>query len=367
MQCSHAMIQHQYYHTIIARRIQARRRHIDRKGVRTMQNNIVLGIDGGGTYTRVAVADADGRLLSYVEHKGAASVHKDANAKQNVCHAVHTAVEQAHRTLDDVAAVVAGVAGYDDEEDEAWVRSLTDIDGLACASQHVNDAVIAHRGALLSQPGIISISGTGSIIFGITEDGQHVRNYNFNHYAATAARFLSYDCIHRIIAGETDDTDAQLIRQAFAHFAVDDVSELTRLGMAGFAQGRHDQIKLLGDFGPIVTGAASAGSQLAARVCARAAGDLVTGVRLLGACFASDRVSVAFMGSVAGSPFIHRALRDVFAHSMNKLYRIVEPALPAVLGAVMMALQMHTQTDASDMPPQTLGNLRKAAAVVSAQ
>jgi glucosamine kinase len=34
---------------------------------------------------------------------------------------------------------------------------------------HVNDAVIAHAGALRSEPGIVAISGTGSIVLDITQ------------------------------------------------------------------------------------------------------------------------------------------------------------------------------------------------------
>lgn len=43
--------------------------------------------------------------------------------------------------------------------------------GIDCLKQHVNDAVVAHSGALLKDPGIIVISGTGSIIYALTEEG----------------------------------------------------------------------------------------------------------------------------------------------------------------------------------------------------
>ncbi len=176
-----------------------------------MNDRVVLGIDGGGTYTRVAIADMLGNLLSYVEWKGGASTHKNSNAKENVYNAVCQATKQANCRIHNIAGVVAGVAGYDDEGDLEWVRGLTNIDGLNCPKQHENDAVIAHNGALLSNPGIICISGTGSIILGITEKEKRIRNYDFHHYSATAARFLSYNCVHKIIAGETDSTDNALV------------------------------------------------------------------------------------------------------------------------------------------------------------
>jgi glucosamine kinase len=49
------------------------------------------------------------------------------------------------------------------------------------------------------------IAGTGSILLGINEVGSNFRNYEFHHYAASAARFLSYDAVYEALAGHTDD------------------------------------------------------------------------------------------------------------------------------------------------------------------
>ena len=80
-----------------------------------MQNDVLLGIDGGGTYIRTAIVDLEGNLLSYVKWTGGAFIHKDANAKENVRRAVLLALEKADRTLSDIVAATAGVAGYDSE------------------------------------------------------------------------------------------------------------------------------------------------------------------------------------------------------------------------------------------------------------
>lgn len=42
---------------------------------------IVIGIDGGGTHTRVMVVDLAGNVLSYIEN-GASSIHKDLQARE---------------------------------------------------------------------------------------------------------------------------------------------------------------------------------------------------------------------------------------------------------------------------------------------
>lgn len=128
---------------------------------------VVIGIDGGGTHTRVMVSDLEGNVLSYIE-RGSASIYKDQHATQNVHEAITEALHMAGRTNKQVQALVAGIAGYDNPSDLDWITPLTDLPGFTFPKWHVNDAVSAHSGALMTQPGIVVIAGTGSIIVGIT-------------------------------------------------------------------------------------------------------------------------------------------------------------------------------------------------------
>jgi len=302
---------------------------------------MIMGIDGGGTYTRVAITDTDGNLLSYVEYKGSATIKKDPNAIENVSIAIQEALKKAGCAPSQIMGLTAGVADIEPESDLECGRKLTDIDGLNCPKQHINDSIIANVGALLFKPGIISIGGTGTKTLGITESGQYVRNYDFNHYAPAAARMLSYDCVHKIIAGETDDTDANLITAVFKHFDVNDVSALAKLGAKGFMGNYPANVKHFGDFAPMVTKAALRGSRIAKKICCKAAADIVTSIRLVGACFESGTIPVALIGAVVNSEFIKAKLSKSLAlEDNNKNYLLVEPAVPPVLGAVIMAMQL---------------------------
>jgi len=156
---------------------------------------LIIGIDGGGSNTRVAVVELSGRVLAYIEHGAAASQDKDRNAADNVRAAIREALAMAGAAPEEVRGLAAGIAGYDTEEDREWVESLTEAEGLACPRWHVNDAVVAHYGALTARPGIVAVSGTGSILFAINEAGRQIRNYDYHHYAASAARFLAYDAV----------------------------------------------------------------------------------------------------------------------------------------------------------------------------
>lgn len=76
----------------------------------------------------------------------------------------------------------------------------------------VNDAVVAHAGALLSRSGIIAIGGTGSIVFGVNEAGSHLRNYDFRHWAGANASPIAHHAMHRLLAGDGTLADHALRR-----------------------------------------------------------------------------------------------------------------------------------------------------------
>ncbi|GGG72935.1 N-acetylglucosamine kinase [Paenibacillus radicis (ex Gao et al. 2016)] len=303
-------------------------------------NGIVIGIDGGGTHTRAMTVDFAGNVLSYVE-KGAASLYKDLHAKQNVHQAIQEAITAAGKTFGDVRGIAAGIAGYDSPEDLEWIEPLTAIDGLETANRwHLNDAAVAHYGALEANPGIVIISGTGSIIFAITEEGRQLRNYDFHHYAASAARFIAYDTTYELLAGKADATDEALVQSLLQHWQVASLKQLHELGTAGFIAEKRERNRKFGDFAPFVTKAASQGSRTARRVLDRAIEQIQVGVEMLAATFKGEHVDVAFIGSVINSEYVRQQLSQRLSNlGSNKSYCVVTPTFSPVAGAALYALQ----------------------------
>ncbi|MET3546792.1 glucosamine kinase [Paenibacillus favisporus] len=300
---------------------------------------LIMGIDGGGSNTRVIIASPDGDIAAYIEDQKAASQHRDNQATDNFKTAIRKALSVAGCSPGEICGMAAGIAGYDRDQDLEWVKELTHLPEMTCPKWHVNDAVAAHYGALMAKPGVVVISGTGSIIFGINEEGQYIRNYDYHHYAASAARFLAYDAVYEAIAGHTDDTDGRLVHDMLSHWNAADLGELALLGRNGFHDDRRERDRGFGAFAPYVTEAAAAGSSLAQAVCDRSIHQIVVGIRLLGRHFQAETLRVACIGSVANSTYFQGKLKRISTDDPGRPFRLMDPHFPPVVGSFLYAME----------------------------
>ncbi|GIN59106.1 N-acetylmuramic acid/N-acetylglucosamine kinase [Lederbergia ruris] len=307
-------------------------------GEKQMIRACVIGLEGGGTNTRAMVADLQGHVLAYQE-SGSAHPYRDPTAKENIQMAILGALSTAERSLEDVCYVAAGLPCYQQKEDLPLAKSLLYIDGMSCPHRIMNDSEVGHIGAFLFDPGIMVVSGTGSIVMGYTEKGEVLFNSTFGHYAPTAARYLSYQAVHSILADQVQFEDKALIQEVLRFWQVEGIDELRELHLHHFYMDKVERDRQFGLMAPIVTRAAAHNRPLAKRVCDEAILTLETGIRLIGQYFKEERVKVSFVGSVVRSPYFLGQLTDILQKGSNKQYQVVEPILSPVAGAVLMALK----------------------------
>jgi glucosamine kinase len=128
---------------------------------------IVIGIDGGGSKTHAIVADAQGKTIAETIGPGSAVRPGKADASANViADVVRDALascEMTHVTPRVLAIGVAG-AGREAERQELW-QALVSRD-LASELVIHSDFSIALDDAFGDGPGVLLISGTGSVAFG---------------------------------------------------------------------------------------------------------------------------------------------------------------------------------------------------------
>jgi len=137
---------------------------------------IVVGVDGGGSRTRVMVADEFGKEIVSVEG-GPSAVRPGAaeHSAEVIASAVKDALaacDMSHVTPKVLCVGVAG-AGRDAERDALWQALVT---------REVAEDVVVHADAMIALddafgegPGLMVISGTGSVAYGRGPAGAFAR------------------------------------------------------------------------------------------------------------------------------------------------------------------------------------------------
>jgi len=134
----------------------------------------VLGIDAGGTKTVCLLADDQGQIVAEARRSGA---NLQAVGELEVEKVLHEVMEQAIGDRAVVpAAICLGIAGVDRPDDYATVRAIMKRIGYKARVVVVNDALIALEAGVPGQPGIVVISGTGSIAYGRNAKGEAARS-----------------------------------------------------------------------------------------------------------------------------------------------------------------------------------------------
>lgn len=136
---------------------------------------MVIGVDGGATRCRALVLDARGRERGRVEGPPAlvADGAWDAAAAV-VADVVREAAVVAGAALP-VARLVAGLAGAGRAEQGGPVAAALRAAAVAVEVEVCSDAAVAFHDAFGAGPGILLVSGTGSMALGRSADGQEAR------------------------------------------------------------------------------------------------------------------------------------------------------------------------------------------------
>lgn len=136
----------------------------------------IAGIDGGGTHTRIEVRDMENRLLKHGEF-----------GPFNVNSIGETAFRSLLReifawcgSMEDCARLCIGAAGISNPKVKEILGSELAAAGFRGQWKLCGDQEIALRGAM-DGPGIVVISGTGSICFGKNAAGETARSGGFGH------------------------------------------------------------------------------------------------------------------------------------------------------------------------------------------
>jgi N-acetylglucosamine kinase-like BadF-type ATPase len=304
--------------------------------------DLVLGIDGGGTKTVAWLARCQGKANQGTVGRGRAGPANQrsvgvAAALANLEQAIAGAFRNAGCKPGLVAALCAGLAGSDREEDRQVVLDWANRRNVAKSVRVVHDALPVLYAGSPEGCGVALIAGTGSLAFGRDPEGQTARCGGWGHLfgdegSAYAIAVSGLRAVVRSADGRGPATsllNAYLARleigqstQLVSHFYR---SEMTRTAIAGLAA--------------LVFDAAEQDDPVAHEIIQQAADDLAEMVIAL-----TDRLELnparlllAMSGGVLvrRSDFRHRILSTLVADGIHCSH--VSVVADPVAGAVQLA------------------------------
>ena len=301
----------------------------------------LIGIDGGGTKTDCAIADLGGQII-----------HQSAGKPSNfLVIGVEEAVENLFALIEEnlfalegdfseVKQIVIGVAGAGREEDamilEKGFLDYADQEGIHFKGVKVlSDAHIALEGAFPNSAGCILIAGTGSILFGKDESGNIHRVGGFGRLIGDEGSGYSIgrkalNAVSKVTDGRGEETlisellDAKMNSDASKNIINKVYKE--KLDVASIAK--------------IVIEAAEESDPIAEDILDEEADELILHIRSLINKIHTDKLNVAFSGSLIDNKNYYSDLLKRKIKSTLTNVRVIQPAFPPVSGAILFAKRL---------------------------
>ena len=141
----------------------------------------VIGLDGGGTKTKVLVADRNKKIL---ESFLAGAINYNGSEKERIdrnMQSIFQTILAKGYARKDCIGICIGTAGISNPLVPQYIKSNVDLFNYSCPVSIVGDHETALVGALLQSEGMILIAGTGSICYGRDGKGNSYRTGGYGH------------------------------------------------------------------------------------------------------------------------------------------------------------------------------------------
>ncbi|MFC4557591.1 N-acetylglucosamine kinase [Virgibacillus kekensis] len=137
----------------------------------------VIGIDGGGTKTSAVIADSDGRIIiKAIAGPTNPNVVPHDEVFETLSTLFNELKNQFAGTALNITTVFAGVSGAgNDTAKKALMEMISKLVDATVEVVVEADPINALYSGTYGQPGIVQISGTGSITYGINSESEHGR------------------------------------------------------------------------------------------------------------------------------------------------------------------------------------------------
>jgi glucosamine kinase len=287
-----------------------------------MTPGLLLGLDGGGTGSRLALADAGGHVLTQVQGPGL-----DPTADAGWQDRLARLTDAAGQT---VQAAVLGLPFHGELKAVSLAQTHAATRLIGPQARVVNDVAVAAAGALAGRPGVLVLSGTGSMAWAINGTRSARAGGFGDRFGDEGSAFdIGRRALQRVSWHLDGRANAPALAQAL----------LSRLGcgaegLIDWAYGPQGTRAAVAGLARDVAALAEAGDRDADALLAEAAGHLAAQARAAARLAALPE---AFDWSHAGGTFAAPALLRHLTQALGR--PPLAPRLSPLGGALLMAAQ----------------------------
>ena len=290
---------------------------------------VVGGIDAGGTATKCLLLEPNGRILA--ELKGEpANYQAGAEAAASAIKAI-LAEAIASSGVNRIDVLGIGMAGAGRKPELAQMKKcLGNLDGVG-EYYLTNDGEIAVLGAHCGRPGMVLIAGTGSIAYGLRQDGVMVRRGGWGAILGDegSGYWIGLQAVKALIrAAEGRERKTELSITVLEGLGLNSLEMLPSL-VYSRSLGRKEIASLV----PIVIKTAEQGDAIAEEIINAAVSELIMLVNAVQQVLDFKASEVAVSGGLFSNPWLTALFSQRLEESCGSV--LVEPSYPAVFGAAI--------------------------------
>ena len=306
-----------------------------------MSKNLYLGVDGGGTKTRAAVADDQEKISGQgMAGSGNYRVVGLKQASHNINQAIRAALSRAGARINDVQSAFFGLGSINSSTDQKmWAREIKRVYGKKIKYLGVaNDTVIALHSGTKKGFGCAVIAGTGSNCYAVNTRGETAWTGGLGRLFADqgSAYWLAREMFKAIGKSFDGRGEKSILEQLYLRQigSADIRSSLSKLNEYYANKTR------LASLAPLVERAANQGDTVARKILQEAAAELSLMARV--AIKKVGLQKIKFNLVMAGSVWNVKILRDEFKQEVKRavpLIHFVRPKDGPTMGAIRLAIR----------------------------
>jgi N-acetylglucosamine kinase-like BadF-type ATPase len=290
---------------------------------------LILGIDGGGSKVLVALADRTGRIRR-TSLGGGVNPMDNPNWRQELDKHLHPFAAEP-----ELAAVAAALPAYGEVARLSERQREAIAQAFPTVRRHVmNDVDAAHLGAFAGRPGILVLSGTGSMSWARNASGASARAGGWGDVIGDegSSYWIGRAALHLVsqsLDGRAPPT--ALAEAMFDHLHLDSSDPIN--GLAGWVSELANPRADIAALSILVDRVAQTGDEGAARLIEQAADELAKHHRAV-----AGHCEPGSDWTYAGGTFSSRLLLAALERRIDR--PAAAPRLPPIGGALLAAAQL---------------------------